>query len=92
MHPGGCGHSPLLLLVGKPGHLHAQQHASQHTATDKITNKNLRHSACQQCVCPKGRGGGGGCTALDNDGGGCRTQSKCYDRKLENAALNLQHR
>ena len=22
-HPGGCGHSPLLLLAGKPDHLHA---------------------------------------------------------------------
>ena len=70
MHLGGCAHSPLLLLAGKPDHLHAQQHASQHA----VTNKNLRpstwrHYGKTRCVYVLGQGGGD--TQGDN-GVGCR--------------------
>lgn len=56
MHPGGYGHSPLLLLVGKPDHLHRQQYASQHA----VTNKKCSHSAWQYCKEKEVVGGWGG--------------------------------
>ena len=59
MHPGGCGHSPLILLVGKPDHLHRQHTPlsmlSQTSTSDTALGNNVRRGWW-------GRVGGGCCS------------------------------